>query len=413
MRYTLADHDSQCTLDALRKRCCSRSTVLLGFDVEGQEGKGREGVHSVGLASFLWPTNGFLKPTVAGPSVNLAKLVDHYQIDGQVLNFSAAPALRRYEDFPFGTCRSIDKADVESELVNTLAAIKEAHGDAQLIMVVYNSKAEFKAMRRLFPAAAQYITGWIDLYGRHGGKAKVRRVGCTGTLGHSMSLLNFEKQHLPSLSSSTHSPGMDAVRTLGVLIELLSRPDTGPNAAPCMRPPPQNPGKIKPAKVLITRYSGKMPPKSTFPHMATITMQDKNDNLASFPEHMNHPDKFWDYWQRLYAEPSAVGIKKICAVKEGSVLKTAQIGYVAFHDEDTLNLFEQLWDGRQVGDDLRILIHQGKHSMNGSRRLLFTTIQQFRNSARGETQQEDAAGAMPAEEGGLSDDEFLMPGWLD
>lgn len=342
-------------------------------------------------------------------SVNLAELAARYQITGQVLHFSAAPE-RRYEHFPFGPSHKIDKADLEDQLVSTLAEIKQRYEDADIIMVVYNFKAEFAAMQRLFPAAAGYFNGWIDLFGRHGSRRDVGGVGCTGTLGHSMCLLNFDKQHLPP--SNMHSPGMDAVRTLGVLIELLSRPNL-----PCMQPLPRNPpgrGRRK-KKNLQTRFLGKMPPREKFPHKATMTVMDKNNIATTFPDNMNHPDGFWDFWHHHFAEPSAVGLQKFCSVKDGLVVKTAQTGYVCFNSEETLNLFVQQWDGRQISEATRVVFHSVQKGT------LRETIRQFRKAIPEETQHKEAAGAISAaeavpadeREGDLSEEELIIPGWFD
>lgn len=60
--------------------------------------------------------------------------------------------------------------------------------------------------------------------------------------------------------------------------------------------------------------------------MVTVIVANEDDCMAMFPDDMSKPDGLWGYLQANLAEPTAVGIKNTCFVRDGIVIRSADVG---------------------------------------------------------------------------------------
>lgn len=223
----------QTSLDGLRGWCSSRNTVFIGLDVEGCSRRiEEERYHSIGFASLAQPANGFSRKSPdssSQASVDLGELMNQHKLDAFVLDSGSRrphyPGPSHTGAYISVDVRNMQRNEYEHELVTKLLAIKEAYRDEatgqapELVLVLFSWSIEFQAMTSLFPRIAPHLSRWVDVETLIEKKA--------GSPGPSLrELMVFLKLDVPRYlqSGRQHCPGMDAVRTLGVLIELLSTP---------------------------------------------------------------------------------------------------------------------------------------------------------------------------------------------
>lgn len=216
----------------------------------------------MGFASLAQPANGIsLKSpdSSSQASVDLGELMCQYELDAFVLDSGSR---RPHHPGPSHTgayisvdCRNMQRNEYEQDLVTRLLAIKEAYRDGdtgqapELVLVLFSWNAEFRAMETLFPRIAPHFSRWVDVELLVEMKPGSQRP----SLRELMVLLKLDVPRYLQGGNREHCPGMDAVRTLGVLIELLSTPDDrrpepyfkpkGPSRGRCRkkRPPLQSP----------------------------------------------------------------------------------------------------------------------------------------------------------------------------
>lgn len=151
----------------------------------------------------------------------------------------------KYERSPFTEMEEVQKGDVEMSLNRILnsATITSTHNiQADLvaepretdrdnvprfIMVVWNGYGEFEAMASVFPSIAREISHWVDLSDivvNMSASASSRRPYSLRDVTLS---LGFGAKYSQKLSRG-HSAGMDAVRTIGVLLAPVLQVDNRP-----------------------------------------------------------------------------------------------------------------------------------------------------------------------------------------
>lgn len=229
------------SLDQLRDWSSSRHTVFVGLDVEGVDtsSKNDKRVHSsVGFASLpVSTTNGFsCNKTDALPhktTIDLAEQVKLHKIDAHALaqigSRQSRPPKRLTgyytEYFPFVEIHYSEKCGFEQDLVTRLLDIKEVHRDQDsgqapdLLLVLFSWGGEFEAMNQTFPNIAQHFSRWVDVP-----EIIDRAPGDHPSLNDAMIWLKLDAPQYLQSAVLKHCPGMDAVRTLAVLVELLSAP---------------------------------------------------------------------------------------------------------------------------------------------------------------------------------------------
>lgn len=290
-----------------------------------------------------------VEPQDATAAIDLASLVARFGVNAHVLScgrqtprselltHGAATCTRPdMEYFPFGKVQKTDKMNFEQQMVARLGAIRERYSSwnegqgPKIILVVFAWAAEFSAITRLFPKVAQHFSRWIDVARLIGGPVS--------SLRDTMVWLKFHPRYLQG--KKRHSPGMDAVRTLGVIVHLLSTVADGAdiNSAGAAET------ILAPAK---RRFSGRMPPRKTFPHMVCLEFHNIDNQTTTaacmMPESTNTPDKLWDFLKGHFTEPSAVGVVDVKV--QGR--KIGQAGYACFRDEETVERFME-WNGREI-----------------------------------------------------------------
>lgn len=168
--------------------------------------------------------------TGSGPDLTrpaeMQSIVKQYSITSQVL---ACGSRHRgdcnCEEFSFGQVRSVSEETVEGELLDILQSIKHDQRDIDIIMMVCGSNLEFKAIAALFPRIVGFVSYWIDVI-----DITIHMTGSSKTqapsLRDTMLSMGFTHQDVQKRHKSTHSPEMDALRTISTLIELYSKPPT-------------------------------------------------------------------------------------------------------------------------------------------------------------------------------------------
>ncbi|KAI1499656.1 hypothetical protein F5X99DRAFT_410843 [Biscogniauxia marginata] len=216
-------------LHTLRSHC--QSSICLALDVEGSDGHGG-GITSVGVA-LVWDFLGRLQQT--NTSADLARMVREYGVEGH--NIACGSRRKnhgKYERSPLAKIHQVQRGDVEERLNNILESAKSAAfanaepeklratGSQSFIMAVWNGYSEFQAISSTFSSVARDISHWVDLSDIVAGMSVSALDRRQFSLRDVMLSLGFGAEHTQKLSGG-HSAGMDAVRTVGVLLELCSK----------------------------------------------------------------------------------------------------------------------------------------------------------------------------------------------
>jgi hypothetical protein len=94
-------------------------------------------------------------------------------------------------------------------------------------MVVWAGQSKFLAIASTIPSTIRNVSYWVDLHNVVADISATPLQKRPFSLRDTMLSLGFGREHTQKLSRG-HSAGMDAVRTIGVLIELCSRMSGNP-----------------------------------------------------------------------------------------------------------------------------------------------------------------------------------------
>lgn len=309
----------------------------------GQEGVSN-GVNSIGIAACAAPDNKLLPDCLASRAdepVDLSDIVRQHEIDAHVLVCARRTPKAEFEDFPFGEIRQVEKGSVETHLVNRLDEMlsrnKTAGQAPEAVLVTWGCQSEFYAMATTFPGLARRFFRWIDVSDvvLSAMPAGSRRPSLRDT----MLSMGFVRRYVQGRWRQNHSPGMDAARVLGTLIQLWSNPPGWKMEIFPFREQERARRKI---------WSQK-PPLSTFPCVVRITVKTKKASEVAFlPDELQFGERLFKFLKRNVAMPLAVGVceRKIRGVDGPK--KKGNVAYACFADEAAVALFLK-WDGFEVG----------------------------------------------------------------
>lgn len=363
-----------------------------------------------------WPKDGFTLNTAEPRQlIDLADLVTRYRIEARVFDFDRDPRRTRpFEPFPFGPVQKMDKANFEQEIIARLSGIKGAFRDdsgqaPQIVMVVYSRTVEFDAMERIFPGVAPYISRWADA------NKFTKNVG----LRDAMFGLGFHAEYYHTYTRTKHSPGMDAVRTLGVLVEFFSRPSALEIDFRRMTPEERQSRNSQRAVDGVDNLELRL---SQLPYTVMLNFHDdRKYEPTPIPAELESSRKLLKFLRGSSVEPTLVGIVDIKAKSETSELDDSdgasknisktigQTGYACFLNEELAVRFME-WDGREIYGKKLTLARADNHIDLEAARAgswIFAkgafTILDKKETPRTHARIKDMA----------EDPEFIMPSWLE
>ncbi|KAI1772857.1 hypothetical protein F4818DRAFT_443738 [Hypoxylon cercidicola] len=109
---------------------------------------------------------------------------------------------------------------------NALLGNHDKKGIRSFVMAVWAGKSEFRAIASTIPSVIQNVSHWVDVQDLVASMSTTSVQKRPFSLRDTMLSLGFSREHTQKLSRG-HSAGMDAVRTIGVLIELYSKTTSG------------------------------------------------------------------------------------------------------------------------------------------------------------------------------------------
>ncbi|POS69829.1 hypothetical protein DHEL01_v211780 [Diaporthe helianthi] len=341
------------TLAELQDISSSRNIYLVGLDVEGHEGVSN-GVNSIGVAACAAPCTKSLcdgGPSQTKEPVDLSDIIKRHGVEAHVLACATRRPKAKFEGFPFGEVCRVEKGDVEVHLVNRLNAMlcrnqtamqaAQSGQAAEMVLVTWGWQSEFYAMTTSFPRVARHFSRWIDVSDII--LATMAAGSKQPSLRDTMLSMGFIKRHVQSPWKQNHSPGMDAARVLGTLIQLWSNP-AGWEILPVRKQERER-----------RRIWSQKPPLSTFPWMVRITIKQKNPGEIPFlPDELKFGERLFKFLKSNVVAPLAVGVceRQIRSV-HGST-KKGNVAYACFANADAVALFLE-WDGREIGGKTLIL----------------------------------------------------------
>ncbi|KAK3332961.1 hypothetical protein B0T19DRAFT_398681 [Cercophora scortea] len=207
-------------------RTVVEESYCIGLDVEGVEGIAA-GVTSVGLA-ILPPT-----PTAhfgidqachdAQGTRDLDRIVARYRIEAHCFAVDGRERSRSYEKFHYGSVIFVQASQIEETVVAVLESIQSRDPAATMVLIGFDMECEFRAISSTFPNINRFVMGWADIATMAGKLADARFSHLKASLRDTMLALSFLRNHGIQRRASDHSAGMDAVRTIGILVALLAR----------------------------------------------------------------------------------------------------------------------------------------------------------------------------------------------
>lgn len=305
---------------------CPKSVIAL--DVEGVQGQSG-GITSVGVA-ILQELSG--QPSQAtGTPADLAAIIKRYGVAGHTIACRKNSRNRRkYEQSPFAKVhRVVDENNIEEQLAEILRDVRR-----DSILVVWGKHAEFRAMASALPSLVDHLSCWLDV--------SELVADMTGTQKRPFSLrdvmlsLEFGRGDVQK-PSGKHSAGMDAVRTLGVLLVIYS----------------SVPGEI--SRLILRRHSEedrsvrkqweKRPPPEHFPFGVLLSSSE------GLPPSLCCTGRFLNYVRKHSrgVEVVAVGL---CGKKKPRYFHHA---WVCLADEASMYRFVENWVGRHTEVDGKVL----------------------------------------------------------
>lgn len=264
-----------------------------------------------------------------------------HEVDAHVLVCARRPPKGEFEEFPFGEVRQVEKDSVEVHLVNRLKAMlgrnQTAGQAAEAVLVTWGCQSEFHVRATSFPGLARYFSRWIDVSDIV--LASMAAGSKPPSLRDTMLLMGFVRRYVQSRWKQNHSPGMDAARVLGTLIQLWSNPPGWQMEIFPFRKQEREHRRI---------WSQK-PPLSTFPCMVRLTTkQQKAGEIYFLPDELELEDRLFKFLKGSVAMPLAVAV---CGRKKRG---KGNVAYACFADEAAVALFLK-WDGREIGGKTLVL----------------------------------------------------------
>jgi len=319
----------------------SAGHYCIGLDVEGVEGIAA-GVTSIGLA-ILPPLPALFaqEPDAvyrqyhdnARRQIDLDEIVAQHGISAHCFALQGRIRARSYEKFHYGSVTHIHVSEIEPTVIAVVESIRVRDPDSTFILVGFDMDLEFRAISSMFPSLSRYVIAYTDVAGMAGRLADARFSFHKASLRDTMLALGFCRNHSIQPRAGHHSAGMDAVRTLGILIALIRR-----HASSLSEP------------LLIHRFTmeehanrtlwEKLPrPASKFPH--TVKLYPVGG--TPLPDSLSKPARLFNYITRNFGLPKAVAV---CPPATSREHKTH--GWVSFHDAVTMDRFVSIWDGREA-----------------------------------------------------------------
>ncbi|KAI0383247.1 hypothetical protein F5Y04DRAFT_287426 [Hypomontagnella monticulosa] len=319
-------------------------SAYLALDIEGSDTV-ECGITAVGIA-LLRNLIGATRLTET--QADLASIVRDYAIEGH--NFMCGNHKKnhgQYERSPLAKLHPVQKGDIDKTLHGILESARSTTsslssqtgttadspnnkemGSRNFVMVVWAGQSEFLAIASTIPSVIQHVSHWVDLQDLVTSMSATRDTK-PFSLRDTMLSLGFGREDIQKLSRS-HSAGMDAVRTLGVLIEVYSKTAD---------------------KLLLSRHTmiehlrRKMwevrpSPHENFPFTTRITTAEH-----LMPPSLRYSQNLLNLIRRSSnaIEPVAVAV---CPPTKQKIPK--RHAWVCFADQRGMDWFVKEWDGKQI-----------------------------------------------------------------
>ncbi|KAK5662538.1 hypothetical protein OQA88_8450 [Cercophora sp. LCS_1] len=243
-------------------------------------------------------------------SESLAEMSKHHGFKARTLAIGYRN--KGYEASPLSPLIFTEKEQTEKILLESLQHFTVTEGSAtpKIVLVIWGSHHEFRAMACLFPGRANMVSHWVDLVDIVRELTSSKLTFSAPSLRDTMLSLGFTGWHLQTRCGG-HSAGMDAVRTLGTLFRLLSWP-TGEKFI-----------------VLLYRKQGKIfwerrpRPHEEFPFIVR-TNRSQGSSLTALPS--------------------------VAVCPKAKNMKPRTHAWVCFGSQKVMQHFVEEWDGRRIDD---------------------------------------------------------------
>ncbi|KAI0009039.1 hypothetical protein F4779DRAFT_641085 [Xylariaceae sp. FL0662B] len=334
-------------LHSLRSHC--QDSIIFALDIEGSDIMPECGITSVGLA-LVRDLLGTTRRTNA--QADLASMVQEYAIEGH--NIMCGKHRRKhgqYERSPFAKLHRVQKGEVDGalneilesarstasaphiNLTNFTANLENNDGNraGSFVMVVWGGQSEFLAIASTIPSAVRNVSHWVNLQDVVASMSATPEQKKPFSLRDTMLSLGFSREHTQKLSRG-HSAGMDAVRTIGVLIELCSR--AAGDRLSLFRHTMDERSRRK-------LWESRPKPFENFPFTTKITTAEH-----LMPPSLRHSQNLLNCicasGSGAAAEPIAVAV---CPPRKK---KPKRHAWVCFADQGAMDCFVEEWNGKQV-----------------------------------------------------------------
>ncbi|KAI1149524.1 hypothetical protein F4825DRAFT_453357 [Nemania diffusa] len=311
-------------LTSLRSHC--QDLTYFALDVEGSDTL-ECGITGVGLALV----RDLFRTRETNAQTNLASIVREYAVEGHNIMTSNTRKRYhgRYEKSPFAKLHQSQEEGIDRTFCDILAS-----ANAQsFVMVVWGSQSEFLAIASTIPSAIRNISYWVDVQDLVANISATPAQKKPFSLRDTMLSLGFSHEHAQKLSRG-HSAGMDAVRTMGVLIELCSR-WAGTKSLVLIR---HTKNKQARRKLWETRPK----PRETFPF--TIKMTTTKNIM---PPSLQYSQNLLNYL-RLSSYADELAAVAVCPPSHKKKPKTH--AWVCFTNQRAMERFVKEWNGKQIDD---------------------------------------------------------------
>ncbi|KAK3402408.1 hypothetical protein B0T20DRAFT_404264 [Sordaria brevicollis] len=377
-------------------------SYCIGIDVEGIEGIA-QGITSVGISvlpPFIPPSHSSLDnkswpwpfPDLHDGHLDLDTLSSHFHFSSHCFAILGRERARSYEHFHYGTVTHIPIHQVQDAVISAISqSIPHLHDHshsspnpkaeaptAPIILTGFDMSLELRALSSLLPSLSNYITHTVDISSLclanarfdHQRQSQSRKTHLKVSLRDTMLSLSFLRNHSIQPRARHHSAGMDAVRTLGVMLALLARDSPGPSPSPSSSSPSSS-GPLSGSLIVVKRHTWEehanrklwewLPrPESKFPWtVKVVPFPASADNgetdergegraVTYLPESLSRPARLYNFIIKTFrTEPKAVAV---CPPARSAPQKKTH-GWVSFYTEQEMERFVREWgDGKVVVD---------------------------------------------------------------
>ncbi|KAI0976267.1 hypothetical protein F4678DRAFT_219352 [Xylaria arbuscula] len=313
-------------LTGLRSHCQDLTYFVL--DIEGSNTL-ECGITGVGLAL----ARDLFRTRKTNAQTNLASIVQEYAIEGH--NIMSSNTRRRchrsYERSPFAKLHRSQEGGINRVLCDILESV-----DSQsFVMVVWGWQSEFAAIASTIPSAIRNVSYWVDALDLVADISATPVQKWPFSLRDTMLSLGFSREHAQKLSRA-HSAGMDAVRTMGVLIELCSRRADNKSLVLIRHTANERAGR---------KFWEKRPkPSETFPFTINITT-----TKHIMPPSIQDSQKLFNYI-RLSSYADEITAVAVCPPSHKKKPKTH--AWVCFANQRAMDRFVKEWNGKEIDDQV-------------------------------------------------------------